>query len=101
MNMLERAAGAIDQAEWDELDDPENSEAHYTHLARAALLAALDPEDEALVLSLAAVIAAEYIKNWPVEQTANAFALMDRPVAINVARAAIMALKQTAQGGKP
>lgn len=66
--------------------------------ARAALLAALDPEDEALVTDLAAEIAAAYITCWPVEQTANAFALMHREQAMVVARTAIAALQVKAQG---
>ena len=62
-DMVTRAAKAMSRAEYESIDwsdlesvDPEGATDCFMDTARAALLAALDPEDEALVASLQSTI---------------------------------------------
>lgn len=87
-DMIERAAKAIwetwsERVRWDERREFHKDETRKE--ARAALLAALDPEDEALVLHLAKHI--RYATPG------------DEDFDISRARAAVDALKRLAQGG--
>lgn len=101
MSMLERAARAIDPPAWQAdrdvkpWGDWKDRQAAARIGARAALLAALNPADEALVEIVArAIYLAEFHYDQPTADQVN-----ENWSACDVeARAAVAALKATAQG---
>lgn len=91
--MIERAARAIEQAEKQEqrtIGGPR----YYVPHARAALSAALDPEDEALVERVAKRMI--LLRSEGDDRLAGLLLNWDREKAFAVARAAITALKAAA-----
>lgn len=97
--MIERAALAWISAEHD-LDGVASDDREVAKgAARAALLAGLDPEDEAMVERVAKHICDE--RYGPLRNNAKAAWEWERRLYDHIARAAISALKSLAEGDQP
>lgn len=102
--MLERAVEAVGGIEWEvspetfrKLGKPQRD--HCEEIARAALLAALDPEDEVLVEAVARGMCADlglHADDWEADDAGAKVYVWHREA--STARAALETLKRLAQG---